>query len=49
MAFDKSKVKSMNSPLIILSFSRDGTAGSDTVGLWVVLNSGQCHWYVGYR
>ena len=40
MAFDKSKVKSMSSPLIILSFSRDGTAGSDTVGLWVALNSG---------
>ena len=40
MAFDKSKVKSMNLPLIILSFSRDGTAGSDTGVLWVALNSG---------
>ena len=40
MAFDKSKVKSTNSPLIIVSFSQDGTAGSDTDGLWVALNSG---------
>ena len=38
MAFDKSKVKSM--PLIILSFSQDGIAGSNTGGLWVALNSG---------
>ena len=30
----------MNSPLIILSLSHDGTAGSDTRGLWVALNSG---------
>ena len=30
----------MNSPLIILSFSQDGTAGSNTGGLWVALNSG---------
>ena len=40
MAFDNNDVKSMNSPLIILSLSRDGTAGSDTVGLCVALNSG---------
>ena len=40
MAFDNSDVKSMNSPLIILSLSRDGTAGSDTGGLCVALNSG---------
>ena len=32
----KSKVKL----LIILYFSRDGTAGSDTGRLWVALNSG---------
>ena len=38
MDFDKSKVK-MNSPLIILSFSQGGTAGSLTDGLWVALNS----------
>ena len=40
MAFDNNDVKSINSPLIILSLSRDGTAGSDTVGLCVALNSG---------
>ena len=40
MAFDNNDVKSMNSPLIILSLSRDGTAGSDTGGLCVALNSG---------
>ena len=32
-AFDKNDVKLMN-PLIILSFSCDGTAGSDTGGFW---------------
>ena len=32
MAFDKS-TESMNSPLIILSFSQNGTASSDTDGL----------------
>ena len=30
----------MNSLLIILSLSCDGTAGSDIGGFWVVLNSG---------
>ena len=40
MAFDNNDVKSMNSSLIILSLSRDGTAGSNTGGLWVALNSG---------
>ena len=30
----------MNSPLIILSLSHDGTAGSETGQLWVALNSG---------
>ena len=37
MALDNNDV---NSPLIILSFSHDGTAGSDTGGFWVALNSG---------
>ena len=40
MAFDNSDIKSMNSPVIILSLSHDGTAGSDTGGLCVALNSG---------
>ena len=40
MTFDNNDVKSMNSPLIILSLSHDDTAGSDTGGLWVALNSG---------
>ena len=40
MAFDNNDVKSMKSPLIILSLSHDGTAGSDTGGLCVALNSG---------
>lgn len=41
MAFDNNDAKSMNSALIthcILSLSHDGTAGSDTGGLWVVLS-----------
>ena len=40
MAFDNNDVKLMNSFLIILSLSQAGTAGSDTGGLWVVLNHG---------
>ena len=40
MALDNNDVKSMNSPLIILSLSRDGTSGSDTGEFWVALNSG---------
>ena len=40
MAFDNSDIKSMNSPVIILSLSHDGTAGSDTGGLCIALNSG---------
>lgn len=40
MAFDNSEVKSMNSPLIVLSLSHDCTAGSDTGGFWVVSSSG---------
>ena len=38
--FDNNDVKSMNSPLIILSFRHDGTAGSDTGGFWVAMNNG---------
>ena len=42
MAFDNNDVKSMNSPLIILSLSLDGTAGSatDAHGLWISLIGG---------
>ena len=40
MALVNNDVKSINSPLIILSFSRDGTAGNDTGGFWIALNSG---------
>ena len=40
MAFDNNDVRSMNSPLIILSWSRDGTAGKDTGEFWVALTSG---------
>ena len=40
MAFDNNDVKSMNSPLIILSLRSDDTAGSDTGGFWVALNNG---------
>ena len=40
MAFDNNDVKSMNSPLAILSLRRDGTASSDTGGFWVALNNG---------
>ena len=40
MALDNNDVKSINSPLIILSLSRDGTAGSDTGEFWVALNGG---------
>ena len=36
MALDNNDVKSMNLPLMILSLSHDGTAGSDTGGLRVV-------------
>ena len=40
MAFDNNDVKSINSPLIILSLSRAGTAGSDTGGNCVVVSCG---------
>ena len=40
MVLDNNVVKSMNSLLIILSFNHYGTAGSDTGGFWVALNSG---------
>ena len=40
MALDNNDVKSMNSPLIILCLSRDGTAGSDTGEFWAAMNSG---------
>ena len=36
MALDNNDVKSMNSPLIIFSLRRDGTAGNETGGLRVV-------------
>ena len=39
-ALDNNDVKSMNSPLIIVSFSRDVTTSSDTGGFWAALNSG---------
>ena len=40
VAFDNNDVKSINSPLIILSLSHDGTANSVTVGFWIALNNG---------
>ena len=40
MAFDNHDVKSMNSPLIILSLSCDSTAGSNTGDFWVAFSTG---------
>ena len=40
MAFDNNDVKSINSPLIILSLSRAGTASSDTGRVCVVVSCG---------
>ena len=40
VAFNNKDVKSMNSPLIILSLSHDGTADCDTGGFWIALNNG---------
>ena len=40
IAFANNDVKSMNSPLSILSQSRDGIAIIDTIELWVALTSG---------
>ena len=53
MASDNNDVKSMNSLLIILSLSHDGTTSSDTGELWVVLSNTvvqQCPgvWIIGY-
>ena len=45
MAFDNNDVKSINSPLIILSLSHAGTAGSDTGGVCVVVSCGS-QWYL---
>ena len=40
MAFDNNDAKSINSPLIVLSLSCAGTAGSDTGGNYVVVSCG---------